>query len=253
MLMIFLFHNAHLFDFIDWHLKNQQQSFWATAFVAFVHLWSMPLLFLLAGASTWFARNYKNGIEYIRERFKRLIVPFIFGLFIIIPPQIYIEGLNKSQFTGSFFHNYPHLFAKDAVTFDPIVFSNYGHHLWFLAFLFIFSLLDLPISLFLKTVTGKKFITGSAVFLEKKGVIFLSVVPIALIQILLRVNFPAYCSWTDFWYWFVFFIYGFLIMSDQRLLKAVVKQGYKWFINRGCLFIGDWLSLFRWKHGVLDY
>jgi hypothetical protein len=238
MLMIFLFHNAHLFDYIDWHLKNKQQSFWATAFVAFVHFWSMPLLFLLAGASTWFARNYKTGSEYIRERFKRLIIPFIFGLFIIIPPQIYIEGLSKSRFTGSFFHNYPRLFAKDALTCDPQAFSNYGHHLWFLAFLFIFSLLDLLISRLLRTGTGPRFIAGSAVFLEKKGLIFLSVIPITLIQILLRVKFPAYCSWADFWYWFVFFIYGFLIMSERRLLKAVVKQGLSGlFIGISCLMV----------------
>ena len=244
MLAIFFFHNAHLFDFIDWHIKNKQQSFWATAFVAFVHLWSMPLLFLLAGASTWFARRYKTGTQYIAERFKRLVVPFVIGLFIIVPPQIYIEGLSKSQFKGSFFQLYPHLFAKDVITFDPQVFSNYGHHLWFLAFLFIFSLMDLPISGCLRKATGQRFVSWIAAFIEKPGNIFLAVIPVALIQILLRVKFPAYCSWTDFWYWFVFFIYGYLIMADQRLIKAIQKQGLTGLIiGIGCLFMIGYLYL----------
>jgi glucan biosynthesis protein C len=128
-------------------------------FVVFVHLWGMPLLFLLAGASTWFARSYKTGTEYIRERFKRLAVPFIIGILIIVPPQIYIEGLSKSQFKGSFFDNYPRLFAKDPLTFDPQAFSNYGHHLWFLAFLFLFSCLDLPLSLFFRKKSGLQLIS----------------------------------------------------------------------------------------------
>jgi glucan biosynthesis protein C len=168
MVMLFLFHNAHLFDAICWHIKNKQQSFWATAFVVFVHLWSMPLLLLLAGASTWFARSYKKGTVYIKERFKRLMIPFVFGILILVPPQIYVEGLSKSRFQGSFFYNYPHLFAKDPVTFDPQVFSNYGHHLWFLAFLFLFSLMDLPLSLFLRSKNGLRLISRLAAFLEKK-------------------------------------------------------------------------------------
>lgn len=65
--MLFLFHNAPLFDSIYWHIKNKQHSFVATAFVVFVHFWSMPLLFLLAGASTWFARSYKKGTVYSKS------------------------------------------------------------------------------------------------------------------------------------------------------------------------------------------
>jgi len=225
MVMLFLFHNAHLFDSIYWHIKNEQQSFVATAFVVFVHLWSMPLLFLLAGASTWFARSYKKGTVYIKERFKRLAIPFVFGILILVPPQIFVEGLSKSRFQGSFFYNYPHLFAKDSITFDPLVFSNYGHHLWFLAFLFLFSLMDLPLSLFLRRENGLRLIARLAAFLEKKSNLLWSVVPVALIQISLRIKYPAYCSWTDFCFWFVFFIYGYLIMADQRLLKAILKHG----------------------------
>ncbi|HBE79792.1 MAG TPA: hypothetical protein DDW65_18735, partial [Firmicutes bacterium] len=236
MIMLFFFHNAHLFDVIYWHIKNSQKSFWATAFVVFVHLWSMPLLFLLAGASTWFARCYKTGTEYIWERFKRLVIPFIFGILIIVPPQIYVEGLSKSLLKGSAFYNYPHLFAKDPITFDPITFSNYGHHLWFLPFLFIFSCLDIPLSLFLKKKSGLRFISRSAAFLEKRYNFLWSIIPVSLIQILLRTKYPAYCSWTDFWFWFVFFIYGYLIMADQRLVRTILKLGLFAFITGiGCI------------------
>jgi hypothetical protein len=244
MLTLFFFHNAHLFDTIYWHIKNKQQSFWATAFVVFVHLWSMPLLFLLAGASTWFARSYKTGTEYIRERFKRLAVPFIIGILIIVPPQIYVEGLSNSQFKGSFFDNYPRLFAKDPLTFDPQAFSNYGHHLWFLAFLFLFSCLDLPLSLFFRKKADYALFHGSQSSWTKKGNLFWSIIPIALIQILLRIKYPVYCSWADFWFWFVFFIYGYLIMADPRLPKAILKQGVIGLaVGVGCVVMIGYLYL----------
>jgi hypothetical protein len=223
MLMLFFFHNAHLFDVIYWHIKNSQKSFWATAFVAFVHLWSMPLLFLLAGSSTWFARRFKMGKEYIGERFRRLMVPFIFGILVIVPPQIYVEGLTKSLLKGSIFYNYPHLFAKAPITIDPQYFSNYGHHLWFLPFLFIFSCLSLPLSLFFGGKNGLQHISRIVTFLEKRYNLLWTIIPPALIQILLRIEYPAYCSWADFWFWFVFFIYGYLIMADQRLLQALLR------------------------------
>jgi glucan biosynthesis protein C len=243
-LILFFFHNAHLFDEIYWHIKNKQQSFWATAFVVFVHLWGMPLLFLLAGASTWFARRYKRGTDYIRERFKRLVIPFSFGILIIVPPQIYLEGLDKSQFSGSFFHNYLHLFAKDPLTFDPQVFSNYGHHLWFLPFLFIFSCMNLPLASFLQNKNGLRFISRMATFLEKKANFFWSIIPVALIQILLRIKYPVYCSWADFWFWFAFFIYGYLIMADQRLLKTILKHGITGLlIGVGCVALIGYLYL----------
>ena len=46
-------------------------------FVEYLGPWHMPLLFFLAGASTWFALSHRSGRQYAGERFKRLFIPFI--------------------------------------------------------------------------------------------------------------------------------------------------------------------------------
>jgi glucan biosynthesis protein C len=58
-LLLFPFHSARIFDtFSTWYVKNEVLSEALTYFITYVHPWHMPLLFLLAGASTWFALSF---------------------------------------------------------------------------------------------------------------------------------------------------------------------------------------------------
>ena len=50
-------------------------------------VWHMPLLFFLAGCSTYFALRKRTAGQYAWERVKRLLVPLVFGILILIPPQ----------------------------------------------------------------------------------------------------------------------------------------------------------------------
>ena len=78
-LMVFLFHAVHLFDLTGWHIKNTEQSMALTAVLVLLGLWGMPFFFLMAGTGSWFALQRRTPRQYASERFKRLLVPFIFG------------------------------------------------------------------------------------------------------------------------------------------------------------------------------
>jgi fucose 4-O-acetylase-like acetyltransferase len=81
---VFFLHNTRFFDFMDWELKNRETFLGPTIFVMFVNFWIMPLFFMLAGAGTRFALKTRTTIQYIRDRYWRLAIPYIFGIFIII-------------------------------------------------------------------------------------------------------------------------------------------------------------------------
>jgi hypothetical protein len=51
------------------------------------------------------------------------------------------------------------------------------------------------------------------------------VLPLAVIQVALRVPFPGYQNWADFFSWLVFFLYGYVLLSDPRFARAIKKQG----------------------------
>ena len=94
-LLLFPFHTARVFDiWEEFYVKNDQLSTALTYFIAFMEPWHMPLLFLLAGAASWFALGRRSGGRYAGERAKRLLVPFIFGLLVLIPPQSYLGLLS---------------------------------------------------------------------------------------------------------------------------------------------------------------
>jgi glucan biosynthesis protein C len=235
MLIIFFFHNARFFDNLDWHLKNSDKSFGFTVFVGFLAQWIMPMFFLLSGAGSWFALEFKNSKHYLLERVKRLLVPFyLIGFLILIPPQYYWEQVTHGRFLGDFFQFIPHYFHFPFEPqffgiyfgFNPNFMSYWPGHLWFLRYLFILSLLTLPIMKYFKSESGRKLITKLAGLCDHRGGIFLLVVPIAVVQIALRAAFPNYLSWADFAYWLICFLIGYVLPADDRFTQAIKRNSW---------------------------
>lgn len=226
MLLVFCYHIGRVFDVPDWQIKNPQGSNGITVFTSFVIQWLMPLFFVLAGASSYLALREKPKMRYLKERFQRLIIPFVFGLFILIPPQEYIQKLDEAKYMGSFVNFYPHFLDGMHPIFNLQWFFEYSHNLWFLGFLFIFSLLALPILFFIRKKRFLNFVLRANSICQKKGGIFLFILPIAIIQISLRARFAQYLDWADFFYWFAFFLYGYLIQSDNNYKTAIVCNGF---------------------------
>jgi len=224
MLVVFYFHSARFFDEGWWHIKNEQVSLGMAVFTGFVSQWIMPLFFLISGAASWFSLRFRTGGQYALERVKRLLIPFIFGTLVIIPPQVYLERIHNAQFHGSYLQFYPHFFEW---VYPEGNFS--WHHLWFLIYLFVFSLLALPVFLYLRKEVGRRFISWLAGLCEKPGGIFLLAVPIAIIEIALRPKFDGlqnlYADWANFLSSLTVFIYGYLFYSDARFGEAVRRHG----------------------------
>ena len=91
-LLLIPFHTARVFNWEeDFYIKNVPTDVPAQRFIDFVGPWHMSLLFLLAGAASWLAFRYRKGGQYAGERFKRLLVPFVFGVLVIVPPGTRLE------------------------------------------------------------------------------------------------------------------------------------------------------------------
>jgi glucan biosynthesis protein C len=117
----------------------------------------------------------------------------------------------------------------------PLVFSRWGFHLYFLAFLFSYSLLALPIFRWLNRNVGQSFIAWLGRLVEKRGGLLLFVLPLALARILVQ-SFPEGHGWLNFVYYLLFFILGYIIYSDDRFPGAVRR-------DRWLLFAGGVLGL----------
>lgn len=226
MLMIFFFHIARFFNYEDWHVKNNRLDFGLSVFVEIVAQWIMPLFFILSAISVYYALDFRNNRSFINERFKRLVIPLVFGIFVIAPPQVYIERVSHSQFAGSFVQFYPHYF--DGLYGFGGNFAWMGIHLWYLEILFIFSLLTLPIFRCLKKEKIQDFISMMAVSFEKPGIIFLLALPVFFMELFVNLQ-PDGIGRRDFGGWspltyLVFFILGYLVTSNMQFRVSIERH-----------------------------
>ena len=72
-LLLFPFHTSRVFDTADpFYVKSQHLWEPLNQVLAFISVWHMQLLFLLAGASTFYALGKRGTGQYALERVKRL-------------------------------------------------------------------------------------------------------------------------------------------------------------------------------------
>ena len=223
-LLLIPFHTARIFDIFEpFYVKNAELSVWLSYLVVFfLSLWQMQLLFLLAGASTWYALRRRSGGQYIGERLKRLLVPFVFGTLVIVPPQMYFALLFRSNAPDSYLAFYAQFFQlrpPGMPDYTGVGFS-WGH-LWFILDLLVISLIALPLFLGLKTGTGGRITAGLGAFLERGPAIFLLALPIAVVDELL----PD-VDGKPFFIYLLVFIYGFLLMTHAGYQRALDRN--KW-------------------------
>ena len=220
-LTVFIFHIGMIFNPFEWHIKNDRQFEVLSPIMSFLHLWRMPLLFLISGVGTRFALGKRNALQYLGERFRRLIIPLIAGIFILVPVQVYFERIGQYD---SLWAYYPHMF--DGVYPE----GNFSwHHLWFIAYLFLISALLTP---FLKTM-GKGRIRRGQFRMERTFTrplgLNLVLFPLILSQLLLKPYFPVEThdvvnDWAFITYNAIFFLAGFGLLTKVEVVEALKHQ-----------------------------
>lgn len=221
---VFLYHAFHPFDLTYWHIKNAEQSELITMFMFFVSPWGMPFFFLIAGTGTWFALRHRTARRYVDERFRRLLIPFIFGCLLLTPVMLYFEWLHNTQM-GQLTMPFGEFVSSRSIPISCQFFGAVGYHLWFLGFLFSYSLLALPLFLWLRGATGQRLVSWWAELCNRRGGILLAIVPLLLIQLALRPFFlEGEHNWADFFYMMGFFILGYVLYSDERFARAIRRD-----------------------------
>ena len=145
-LLLFPLHAAFVFsaEWYDYYVSSGQPFAAAHLFIVSVEPWIMPLLFCIAGLSTKFALEKRTPRQYLKERVKRLLVPFLAGLVLICPVIAYYALKFHAGYTGDFAGAFVHFFSSVSGIADPGGVKGFlgdfsVDHLWFILALFVFS------------------------------------------------------------------------------------------------------------------
>jgi len=226
---VFLSHTGDIFDTLYWHTRQNDQGISWNGLATFGAEWGMSLVFLLAGASAWFALQSRSSRQFINERFKRLLIPFIVAFIVLSPFQAYIMSYfiasGYSHYQGDLFQFFTYFFEHIQIGGDLKFLTIYGYHLWFLAFLYIISMMALPVLMYLKQARGSRIIIWLVALCKIPAGLFIFVPPIVLIRIVFWAPYPGYQGWADFYTWFIIFVFGFILFADDTFQAIIRKQG----------------------------
>jgi peptidoglycan/LPS O-acetylase OafA/YrhL len=251
MMVVFLFHNARFFDTEGWHVKSPRTTPAVNMIVAITVQWMMPLFFILSGIGAYHALARQGWRQYLVSRVKRLVVPLVFGIFVFIAPwQVYLERVSHGQYSGSFWSWYPHYFEGWFGLGGN--FAWMGVHLWYLEFLFLFSVLALPLFLILQSRPGDRLVAASSRAATIPGPIFLLAIPIVIMEFV--ANSPALkgglLSQRDFGGWsllpyFAIFILGFLLAGREEMARAMEHHRFAGLAAALLTFVVAYIALKR--------
>jgi peptidoglycan/LPS O-acetylase OafA/YrhL len=250
-ILIFFFHSARAFNYSDWEIKNAEKDFGLSIFIWYVDFWVIPIFFIIAGMGTFYALGVRKGDEYIKERFNRLMIPLIVGMFTHLAIQVYLTRLNHSQFNGSFiefyfFHYFNGIYMGPST---PGNFNLFGGHMWYLLFLFIYSLLTLKLFLYLRKEENIAKLSKLGTFFNKPGALFLLAIPIFIIEEISdrTLDLPDQGGYQIPTY-IIIFIYGFLLVSHEQFKYSIEKHGIPAFVIAiGLIFLlyfEEWPGLY---------
>ena len=205
--VLLFYHTGLLFVGWGWHITNEQTIPALQWPMDLAHLLRMPLLFVIAGAGMWYALQRRSAAAFARERTLRLLVPAIAGMFLIVPPQVFVERVFDGDWQGGYFA----FFLERVLRFEPYPAGDFSwHHLWFIIYLFVYVLLLLPLMAWWRRTRPA---LNAGTWLFALGI------PLGINDALLKPLFPESHTLVNDWYTFNHYlmltIFGFALASAR--------------------------------------
>jgi peptidoglycan/LPS O-acetylase OafA/YrhL len=228
----------------EWHIKNKETSNLFLEMTNWLHMFRMPLLFFISGTVSYFMLQHRSGGSFIGLRFRRLFIPILVGILIIVPPQIYLERLTQG-YKGNFWQFYTEMFTTGAYPKGNLSW----HHLWFIVYLLIYDILLAPVFVWIISPKGKAFLQRVCWLAIGKRV-YLLTIPAILVYTAGTLKFPETNNlvedWCYFFYWACFLLPGFLCIAQPALMDSLERN------RRTSLLIGFvsliCINYMRWNH-----
>ena len=141
--LLIFYHVGMYYVTWDWHVKSPYASHTVEPLMLLTNPWRLSLLFLVSGVATAYLldRRGKANQGFLGQRSIRLLIPLIFGMAVIVPPQSYLEVVEKVAYAGNYFdflklyYSAYHGFCKGT---DCLILPTWNH-LWFVAYLWVYT------------------------------------------------------------------------------------------------------------------
>lgn len=136
--VLILFHIGLLYVAWDYNLKSDRIFPTLEYLLISISPWRLTLLFFISGVAARFLLDKLTPGRFAVDRFKRLFVVLLLGMFVINPIQVYVEFLDKGFIHTGYFQFWLGPYARGE-EFPNRSLPTWDH-LWFLLYLLIYAL-----------------------------------------------------------------------------------------------------------------
>lgn len=231
--LLVLYHVGMYYVSWGWHVKSPHASTALEPFMLLTSPWRMSLLFVISGVATAFMLQRRPD-GFFRLRSWRLLLPLVFGMLVIVPPQSYYQVVE--QLPGGYHEGFLAFYAHYLSGYHGFCGNDGGclvlptwNHLWFLAYLWCYTL-----ALWLLLKLAPRAVQACGVKLERAfsgiGALLWPILWLAVARIALVNVFEQTHALTDDWYnhaqYFPMFLLGFLLARTEGFWKSL--QRHRW-------------------------
>jgi hypothetical protein len=145
--LLILYHIGMFYVSWPWHVKSLQTGpeVWAVVqpLMLLSSPWRLALLFLIAGCATRFMADQLPRGAMAKARSWRLLLPLVFGMLAVVPPQTYYELVEHMGFAegwAAFYVKYIGFHDGWRSNGAKLIVPTWNH-LWFVAYLWVYTML----------------------------------------------------------------------------------------------------------------
>jgi len=236
--LLVLYHTGMYYVSWGFHIKSPHAGTALEPLMLLTGPWRMSLLFVVSGVATAFLlgrseRTAPAGIRssFLGQRSWRLLLPLVFGILVIVPPQSYFEVVEKLP--GGYFDGYlafwkRYLAADGRFCFDGncLILPTWNH-LWFVAYLWVYT-----VALWLLLRFAPKAMQAARSRLERRlsgaGALLWPTLWLVAVRLALVSRFGSTHALVDDWYnhtqYVPMFLIGFLLAFSNGFWESLQRQ-----------------------------
>jgi hypothetical protein len=250
--LLIFYHVGMLYVSWGFHIKSAHRIVALEPVMLVVNPWRLSLLFLVSGVATRFMLGKYTLGPLLRSRSARLLIPLVFGMLVVVPPQAYDQVIEALGYPAGFVDFYQRHYLAFGPQFcpNPCILLPTWNHLWFVAYLWVYTM----------TLGVLALVPGLLSWIERKvaltpaGVLLL-VVPsllFAAYRLVLLPSFPSTHALFGDWYnhalFATVFLVGFVFARAAAIWDAVERL--RWLaVSLAAGFFLSYLALRSAKDG----
>lgn len=261
--LLILYHIGMFYVSWPWHVKSSRTGpeVWQVVqpLMLLSNPWRLALLFLIAGCATRFMADKLPRGAMAKLRSGRLLLPIIFGMLVIVPPQTYYEVVQQMNFDEgwrAFYMKYIGFHQGFRSNDAPLIVPTWNH-LWFVVYLWVYTMLLLALRPILRRLPMQRI---AALLRHPLALLLLPPLFVGLLRLALRPVFGETHALVDDWYlhalYFSLFLFGYGIAKDAGIWRSIERlrwvaltlavMSYTAMIVAMVTQTGGWLRAFLW-------